>query len=181
MTRSPSPSNPSEQLQESGSDQSNTERRTFTETVPSTERRTFSEAPPRPTSSRSEGRGGSSRGGGGGMLGAFQDDELLEYAEQQAREEEEEDEDDPLDAFMANIEVLQAFKGGEIDFTFLVLFLRIKKVDYNGPFSGWKRIVPSQSYRVLKSQKYMNLHYPQKLNRDFLIINFKLKLLRFLR
>lgn len=104
MTRSPSPSNPSEQLQESGSDQSNTERRTFTEAVPSTERRTFSEAPPRPTSSRSEGRGGSSRGGGGGMLGAFQDDELLEYAEQQAREEEEEDEDDPLDAFMANIE-----------------------------------------------------------------------------
>ena len=52
------------------------------------------------------------------MLGAFQDDELLEYAEQQAREEEEEDEDDPLDAFMANIEVLQAFKGGGNRFYF---------------------------------------------------------------
>ena len=93
------------------------QKRAFTEAGPSVIR-TFSEAPARSSSGTREGsnsgardgsesrsRGGTT-GGGSGIVGEFEDDELLAYAEQQIKEEEDEDEeDDPLDAFMANIEV----------------------------------------------------------------------------
>ena len=47
-------------------------------------------------------------------------------------------------------------------FTFL-LFLIVENGSYQELFSEWKNIVPSQSYWIFKSRKYIQLHCARKL------------------
>ena len=47
-------------------------------------------------------------------------------------------------------------------FTFW-LFLIEEHASYQELFSEWKNLVPSQSYRIFKCQKYIQLHYVREL------------------
>ena len=59
-----------------------------------------------------------------------------------------------------------AGEGSEVDFNFWVVF-NIGESSYQKLFSEWKNIVPSQSYRILKSQKYIQLHCTRELQSWF--------------
>ena len=52
--------------------------------------------------------------------------------------------------------------GSEVDFHFLIVSDR-GACSYQELFSEWKNLVPSQSYRIFKSQKYIQLHYAREL------------------
>ena len=88
--------------------------------------------------------------------------------------------------FCYYILILRGREGGcglRSIFTFL-LFLMEGNVSYRELFSEWKKIVPSQSYRILKSRKYIQLLWARELlsRCDSLKINFKIYLsLQFLR
>ena len=44
-------------------------------------------------------------------------------------------------------------------FIFLLFLIKEENVSYQELFLKWKNIVPSQSYRIFKSRKYIQLHY----------------------
>ena len=53
-----------------------------------------------------------------------------------------------------------------------------RNVSYEELFSGWKNIVPGQSYHAFKSQKYIQLHCTRaNFNRDCPKITFKIYLI----
>ena len=49
----------------------------------------------------------------------------------------------------------------------LFLFLMEENASYQKLFSGWKKIAPSQSYHILKSQKFIQLHCVYQLQSRF--------------
>ena len=62
--------------------------------------------------------------------------------------------------------VLRGQEGPRSIFTFL-LFLIEENASYQELFSELKNIVPSQSYRIFKSQKYIQLHCAHELQSQF--------------
>ena len=56
--------------------------------------------------------------------------------------------------------------GSEVDFYFFIVSHR-GVCQLPGTFSEWKNIVPNLSYRILKSQKYIQLHCVHELKSRF--------------
>ena len=62
--------------------------------------------------------------------------------------------------------MLRGQGGSEVDFHFFVVSDR-GECQLSGFFSELKNIVPSQSYRIFKSQKYIQLHCAHELQTRF--------------